>query len=136
MSPLPTPVQRVTVLLVDDEASVRELIIELLEADGYEVLSAANPVQAIEAAERHHGVIHLLLTDLLMPGMSGRDLAQRVKERRPDICILYMSGFTEEALAPGQDLEAGALLISKPFTADSFSRKIREALGTNPREQG
>jgi CheY-like chemotaxis protein len=125
-----------TVLLAEDEGSLRELIGELLEANGYQVLAAEDPTKAIETAERHGGVIHLLLTDVLMPGMNGRELAQRVRELRPDIRVLYMSGHTEDSIAQSGLLEPGALLISKPFTQESLARKVREALGPRPREQG
>jgi PAS domain S-box-containing protein len=124
-----------TVLLVEDEESLRELIGEILEANGYEVLVAEDPAKAIEAAERHQGVIHLLLTDVVMPGMNGRELALRVKERRPAIRVLYMSGYTEDTIAHRGVLETGALLISKPFTQDALTRKLREALGPRPPEQ-
>jgi two-component system cell cycle sensor histidine kinase/response regulator CckA len=126
----------VTVLLVEDEESLRELVGELLEANGYHVLVAEDPTKAIQTAERHEGVIHLLLTDVLMPGMNGRELAQRVKERRPDIRVLYMSGHTEDSIAQSGLVEPGALLISKPFTQESLARKLREALGPRSREQG
>jgi two-component system cell cycle sensor histidine kinase/response regulator CckA len=125
-----------TVLLVEDEASLRELIGELLEANGYKVLAAADPTKAIETAERHQGVIHLLLTDVLMPGMNGWELALRVKERRPDIRVLYMSGHTEDSIGDRGVFEAGALLITKPFTQESLARKLREALGPRPGEKG
>ena len=125
-----------TVLLAEDEGSLRELIGELLEANGYQVLAAEDPRKAIETAERHGGVIHLLLTDVLMPGMNGRELAQRVRELRPDIRVLYMSGHTEDSIAQSGLVERGALLISKPFTQESLARKVREALGPRPREQG
>jgi two-component system cell cycle sensor histidine kinase/response regulator CckA len=126
----------VTVLLVEDEESLRELIREILQANGYEVLEAEDPTKAIETVANYEGAIHLLLTDVLMPGMNGRALAQRVRERRPDIRILYMSGHTEDSIAQSGLVEPGALLISKPFTQESLARKLREALGPRPREQG
>jgi CheY-like chemotaxis protein len=122
------------VLLVEDEASLRELVGELLEPYGYKILAAEDPTKAIETAERYTGAIHLLLTDVLMPGMDGRELARRVRVRRPDIRVLYMSGHTADSMADSGALEAGALLISKPFTQESLALKVREALG--PREQG
>jgi two-component system, cell cycle sensor histidine kinase and response regulator CckA len=121
-----------TVLLVEDAESLRELICELLQANGYEVLTAGEPSQALETVARHEGTIHLLLTDVVMPGMNGRELAQRVKEQLPDIRVLYMSGYTEEAIAHRGVLETGALLISKPFSQESLTRKIRQALGRGP----
>ncbi|HXB54642.1 MAG TPA: response regulator [Vicinamibacteria bacterium] len=134
-SPPPTG-EMVTVLLVEDEESLRELIREILQANGYEVLEAEDPTKAIETVANYEGAIHLLLTDVLMPGMNGRALAQRVRERRPDIRILYMSGHTEDSIAQSGLVEPGALLISKPFTQESLARKLREALGPRPREQG
>ena len=136
MNPPPATGDMVTVLLVEDEESLRELIREILQANGYEVLEADDPMKAIETVERHEGAIHLLLTDILMPGMNGRALAQRVRERRPDIRVLYMSGHTEDSVAQNGLVEPGALLISKPFTQASLAQKLREALGPRPREQG
>jgi len=124
-----------TVLLVEDEEGLRELIDELLEESGYHVLAAENPTKAIEIAERHEGVIHLLLTDVVMPQMNGRELARRVKQRRPDVRVLYMSGYTEDTIANQGVLEAGSSLISKPFTQESLSRKLRELLDPPPRAQ-
>ncbi|PYQ25066.1 MAG: hybrid sensor histidine kinase/response regulator [Acidobacteria bacterium] len=126
----PSPSRRgsETVLLVEDEDGLRALIGELLEEDGYHVLAAENPTKAIEAAETYEGVIHLLLTDVVMPQMSGRDVARRVKERRPDVRVLYMSGYTEDAIANRGVLEAGSSLISKPFTQEALTRKLRELL--------
>jgi two-component system, cell cycle sensor histidine kinase and response regulator CckA len=126
----------VTVLLVEDEESLRELIREILQASGYEVLEAEDPMKAIETVERHEGAIHLLLTDILMPGMNGPVLAQRVRDRRPDIRVVYMSGHTEDSVAQSGLVEPGALLISKPFTQESLARKLREALGPRSPEQG
>jgi two-component system, cell cycle sensor histidine kinase and response regulator CckA len=122
-----------TVLLVEDEASLRELIGELLEANGYTVMAAEHPAAAIKIADQHEGEIHLLLTDVVMPGMNGRQLAARVKEHRPDIRVLYMSGYTEDAIAHRGVLDADALLISKPFTQEMLTRKLREALDGGPR---
>jgi two-component system cell cycle sensor histidine kinase/response regulator CckA len=126
----------VTVLLVEDDESLRELIREILQANGYEVLEAEDPMKAIETVERHQGPIHLLLTDILMPGMNGPVLAQRVRDRRPDVRVLYMSGHTEDSVAQSGLVEPGALLISKPFTQESLARKLREALGPRSPEQG
>jgi two-component system cell cycle sensor histidine kinase/response regulator CckA len=124
-----------TVLLVEDEQGLRELISELLVDNGYNVLAAGDPAKALETAERYEGVIHLLLTDVVMPQMNGRELAVRVKERRPDVRVLYMSGYTEDAIANRGVLEAGVSLISKPFTQESLSRKLRELLDPRPPQQ-
>jgi len=125
-----------TVLLVEDEAAVRDVTREQLESLGYRVLSCANAAEALVACARHVEPLHLLLTDVVMPGMNGRELGLRVKERRPDIRVLYMSGYTEDAIAHRGVLEPGALLISKPFTQEALTRKLREALGAELREQG
>jgi signal transduction histidine kinase len=105
------------------------LIAELLEENGYHVLVAEDAAKAIEIAERHEGAIHLLLTDVVMPRMHGHDLARRVKERRPDVRVLYMSGYTQDAIAQRGEIEEDALLISKPFTQEALTQKLREALG-------
>ena len=117
-----------TVLLVEDEEGLRELIAELLVENGYNVLAARDATTALETADHYDGVIHLLLTDVVMPQMNGRALAIRVKERRPDVRVLYMSGYTEDAIANRGVLESGVSLISKPFTQESLSRKLRELL--------
>jgi len=136
VEPAPATGGTETVLLAEDEKSLREMVGELLEANGYKVLMAETPKEAIETAERYEGVIHLLLTDVVMPGMNGRGLALRVKESRPDIRVLYMSGYTEDTIAHRGVLEAGALLITKPFTQESLSRRLREALAPKPPQRG
>jgi CheY-like chemotaxis protein len=125
-----------TVLLVEDEEALRELIHEFLETSGYRVLAAPDPAGAIEAARGHEGAIHVLLTDISMPSMNGRELARRVKELRPEIRVLYMSGYSEDAMAHGGVPEAGALLILKPFSQEALARKLREALGPHPSPRG
>jgi CheY-like chemotaxis protein len=125
-----------TVLLVEDEEGLRELIGELLEENGYHVLVAETPTKAIETAETHPDVIHLLLTDVVMPQMNGRDLARRVKQQRPDVRVLYMSGYTEDAIANQGALEAGSSLISKPFTQETLTRKLRDLLDHRPSPPG
>ena len=126
----PPPARRgsETILLVEDEEGLRELIAELLAENGYHVLAAESPAKAIETAEGYGGHIHLLLTDVVMPQMNGRELARRVKEGRPDMPVLYMSGYTEDAIANRGVLEPGVSLISKPFTQESLARKLRELL--------
>jgi len=124
-----------TILLAEDENALRELIRELLEANGYRVLVADDPMKAIEAAESYEGTIHLLLTDVVMPRMNGRELALRIKERRPGVRVLYMSGYTEDVIAHRGVLEEGASLISKPFTQESLARRLREVLDAEPGER-
>jgi CheY-like chemotaxis protein len=121
-----------TILLVEDEEGLRELIAELLEENGYQVLVAEGPTKAIETAASHGGVIHLLLTDVVMPQMNGPELARRLKERRPDVRVLYMSGYTEDAIANRGVLEPGVSLISKPFSQEALARKLRDLLDPRP----
>jgi len=121
---------RETVLLVEDESNVRELTRHYLESQGYAVLEAADPAAAIEISNAHSGPIHLLLTDVIMPGMNGHDLAQRITSVRPQIKVLYMSGYTEGAIGTNGTLDAGLILLQKPFTLPALKAKVREVLDT------
>jgi two-component system, cell cycle sensor histidine kinase and response regulator CckA len=105
-----------TVLLVEDAHALRELARELLEAGGYTVLEAANGADAVSLAEKHPGPIHLLLSDVVMPGMNGPELAGKIIRARPDTKVLYMSGHTGDALPVQELLNSGAALLHKPFT--------------------
>jgi two-component system, cell cycle sensor histidine kinase and response regulator CckA len=116
------------VLLVEDEAGVRELAREYLEMSGYKVIVAADGHTAIELAALHQGVIHLLMTDMVMPGIGGRELAERVQAARPDIKILYMSGYTDQAVVHQGILGTDAPLLQKPFTLATLTGKLREIL--------
>jgi PAS domain S-box-containing protein len=126
----PTAVPRgdETVLLVEDEPEVRDLAREILEASGYTVLQACDPAEALLMAERHAGAIHLLLTDVIMPRQSGRALAERLRPLRPELQVLYMSGYTNEAIARHGVLEPDTVFIQKPFTPAALGRKVRETL--------
>ncbi len=117
-----------TILLVEDERGVRELAREHLELNGYTVLQAEDGEAALEVASKHSGKIHLLLTDVVMPGMSGRDLAERMEKLRPGIKILYMSGYTDQAIIHHGILAADTVLLQKPFTLHALAGKLREAL--------
>jgi len=117
-----------TILLVEDEASLRELVRECLEGGGYTVLPARHGAEALEIAERHGGCLQLLMTDVVMPGMSGRELAERLRARRPDVRILYMSGYTDDAVVLHGVLAADMAFLQKPFTADALARTVREVL--------
>ena len=116
-----------TILLVDDETHVRELVAQLLQASGYTVLAAADPAAALELSDRHPGPIDLLLTDVMMPEMSGQELCQRLMNLRPRTRVLYMSGYADEALGHGV-LQPGTFLLQKPFKVDALGRKVREVL--------
>ncbi len=116
-----------TVLLVEDEDAVRALAREVLRRHGYVVLEARHGVDALRVAERHTDAIHLLVTDLVMPHMSGRDLAERLSTVRPAMKALFMSGYTDHAVMH-RDLTPGSAFIQKPFTPEMFARKVRTIL--------
>ncbi|MEY2447532.1 MAG: hypothetical protein QOH79_1008 [Acidimicrobiaceae bacterium] len=117
-----------TVLLVEDEEIVREPTRRMLERNGYRVLAAANAEEALVLLHGHPGAIHLLLTDVVMPGRSGRDLSADVLEDRPETKVLFMSGYSQNVIAHQGVIEAGVYLIEKPFAADDLLRKVRDAL--------
>jgi PAS domain S-box-containing protein len=118
-----------TVLLVEDAQPLRELARELLEINGYAVLEAANGADAIQVAEKYGKPIHLLLTDVVMPGMDGSKLAERMGHSHPGIKVLYMTGYTDDAIVHHGVLDSGIALLQKPFTRESLTRKVREVLG-------
>jgi len=117
-----------TILLVEDEASLRELVRECLEAAGYKVIEASHGTAALEAGERHPGRIDLLMTDVVMPGMSGRELAERLRASRPELRTLYMSGYTDDAVVLHGVLAEDMAFLQKPFTAAELARRVREVL--------
>jgi PAS domain S-box-containing protein len=117
-----------TVLLVEDEKGVRELAREYLEMTGYTVIEAENGHTALELAGLHSGPIHLLMTDVVMPGISGRELSERVKSIRPGIRVLFMSGYTDQAVVHHGILETDAVLLQKPFTVAALAAKLRDIL--------
>jgi PAS domain S-box-containing protein len=123
-----------TILLVEDEASLRAIAREILEEHGYRVLDAAGPTEAVEIAARHPDPIHLLFTDVVMPGMNGRLLARMLVATRPTLRVLYMSGYTDDVIAHSGVLDSGTLLLEKPFTARALLGRVRAALG--PQEMG
>jgi PAS domain S-box-containing protein len=122
-----------TVLLAEDEAGVRAVARQALIRHGYTVLEAPSAEAALDLAERYTGPIHLLLTDVVMPGMNGRALAIRLAERRSDLRIIYMSGYAEEAITRHGVLEQGLTYVQKPFTPDDLVRRVRAALDQGPR---
>jgi len=129
--PRPTPRRakgNETILVVEDEEALRQLVRRLLETAGYAVLSAADGEQALITCERHAGKIDLLLTDVVMPRMSGRLLANRLAKTRPALKILYMSGYTDDAIVHHGVLDAGTHFIAKPFSEADLTRKIRTVL--------
>lgn len=116
-----------TVLLVEDEDAVRALAGEVLRRCGYTVLEARHGLDALRVAERHADVIHLMITDVVMPHISGRDLAERLGAARHQMKVLFMSGYTDHA-AVHRDLTPGTAFLQKPFTPDVFARKVRSIL--------
>jgi PAS domain S-box-containing protein len=117
-----------TVLLVEDDEHVRELTRHLLRRLGYQVLVAEDGPSALRQAAGHGGPLHLLLTDVVMPGMSGRELADRLRETRPRVRVLFMSGHSEEVISRRGVLEPGLSFVPKPFTAQELARRLREVL--------
>jgi two-component system cell cycle sensor histidine kinase/response regulator CckA len=117
-----------TVLLVEDESVVRGLVHQVLKRSGYNVLEAQHGAEALRIVLQHPDPIHLLLTDLVMPLMGGRDLAKRLRGMGRDIKVLYMSGYTDDSAIRQGELERGTNFIQKPFTPDSLSRKVRDVL--------
>ncbi len=123
-----------TILLVEDEDTVRDLARDVLGARGYTVVEARDAAEALELCERHRGQIHLLLTDVVMPGITGRDLADRLAVLRPAIKVLYMSGYTDNAVVHHGVLDPGTEFLQKPFTPGVLAQKVREVLDARPAE--
>ena len=128
-SPPPSPSYgKETVLVVEDEEGVRALVRDILEQSGDTVLEASHGAQALETSERHPGPIHLFLTDVVMPEMSGRELVQRLAPLRPASKVLFMSGYTANAVVHRGALDSETEFLQKPFTAATLTRKVREIL--------
>jgi CheY-like chemotaxis protein len=117
-----------TILVVEDEAALRELVHECLETVGYSVIEAAHGLDALALCERPDTRIDLLITDVVMPGLSGRELATRLKELRPEIRVLYMSGYTDDAVVLHGVLAADMAFLQKPFSAEGLAHRVREVL--------
>ena len=120
-----------TILVVDDNASIRQLVIETLKPLGYNCLQAESGKAAINVLRKYAGEVHLLLTDVIMPGMSGRELAETIRKGRPDIKVIFMSGYTENIIARHGVLEQGINYIPKPITPVTLTQKIRKVLNDN-----
>jgi signal transduction histidine kinase/ActR/RegA family two-component response regulator len=117
-----------TVLLVEDEEGVRTLMRQVLQKHGYNVLEARDGGEALVVCERHQGKIDLLLTDVVLENMSGQDVAERLLRFRPDMKVLYVSGYADDAIVKHGVLTAGAAFLQKPFTTEALARKIRHVL--------
>jgi len=116
-----------TILVVDDEPVVLDTVRDGLTAHGYQVLSAASGDEALQISQAHQGSIALALVDVIMPGMSGPEVAQRLHAARPDLKVLFMSGFSTEVVVV-HGLDAGDPLLVKPFSLDTLGRKVHEIL--------
>jgi CheY-like chemotaxis protein len=121
-----------TILLAEDETSLRILTRNLLELSGYTVLEARSGADAITISNQHDGLLSLLLTDVVMPGMSGRVLAAQLTVQRPNMKVLFMSGYTGQAVGAHGALEEGSFFLQKPFSRDGLVSKVRQALDSGP----
>ena len=117
-----------TILVVEDEEEVRKLTVRILKGQGYRVLEASGGDKALLLCEREKESIHLILVDVVMPGMSGSELAKCLASHQPEMKLLYMSGYTDNAIVHHGILDKGVDYIQKPFTMDGLARKVREVL--------
>ena len=121
-----------TILLVEDEESVRELVSDYMRARGYKIIDAADGASALEIAEGYKGPIHLLITDVVMPRISGRELATRLAAKRTGLKVLYISGYTDDSIFRHGVLEGGMAFLQKPFNLKAIAQKVREVLDGVP----
>ena len=125
-----------TILVAEDEDGLRDLITRMLAGAGYHVLAAANGREALAMAERHDDVIHALLTDVVMPAMSGGEVARELRQTRPDVCVLYISGYAAPVMTEQGLLDPGVAIVSKPFTRDELLSTLEGTLSRQrPRER-
>jgi two-component system cell cycle sensor histidine kinase/response regulator CckA len=117
-----------TVLLVEDDVSVRAIAVRALRAQGFVVLEAGDGIEALEVARQHSGEIHILVTDVVMPRLGGKELAERLVAERPQIKVLFASGYTRNAIVHQGVLEQGTQFLQKPYVPASLTKKVREVL--------
>jgi signal transduction histidine kinase/ActR/RegA family two-component response regulator len=125
-----------TILLVEDQDDVRRVAQTILRRHGYHVIEASNAGEALLTCERHPRTIHLLLTDVVMPQLSGRELAERLLSMRPELKVLYMSGYTENVIVHHGILDSGIAYLQKPIVPEMLARRVREVLDARPRRSG
>ncbi len=118
-----------TILLVEDENTVRKLLREVLERSGYEVLACSHPEEGIETCRRHLGTIDLLLTDIVMPGMNGKEMATRIAKMLPGLRIVFMSGYTEHVLLQDGELDTRFEYLQKPFSMQALRQRMARVIG-------
>ncbi len=126
----PAPGEAETILLVEDAHPLREMVTEILEAEGFRVIAAENGERAIEAAAAHPGPIGLIITDVVMPGLSGPAVAERLQATRPQMRVLLMSGYADAAMGAEGAIDARTHFLQKPFSADALLRKIRDVMAS------
>jgi DNA-binding response OmpR family regulator len=117
-----------TILLVEDDEMVRNLVRETLSRDGYRVMDATTPMEARRMSSAFRGKIHLLITDVVLPKIGGRELADSIRRKRPDTKVLFMSGYSDSAIVHSGMLERGVAFLQKPVTPHSLAAKVREVL--------
>ncbi|MEW6261903.1 MAG: PAS domain S-box protein [Thermodesulfobacteriota bacterium] len=123
-----TPTGSETILVVEDDEMVRNFVVKVLKGFGYQVLTAARGEEAVEVSRKHRGPIHLLLTDVVMPGMNSRDMESSLITSRPEMKVLFMSGYTDDTIVHHGVLDPGKAFLAKPLTPESLGRKVREVL--------
>ncbi len=123
-----------TILLVEDEPSILRMARMMLERNGYSVLPAVTPTEAVEKAKNHSGSIELLMSDVVMPEMNGRDLAVKITALFPDIRLLFMSGYSMDVIAHQDVLDDGVAFLQKPFSMEDLMKKVRNVLDNAPGE--
>jgi CheY-like chemotaxis protein len=121
-----------TILLVEDETNLRRLARQYLENQGYKILEAEDGAAALQIVDGYQGTINLLLTDVIMPGVNGRELAAHIRKLLPEVRVLYMSGYTENAIGHDGMLDAGINLLQKPFSLPALKDRVREVLDSEP----
>jgi len=125
-----------TILVVEDEEMVRGLICEVLRREGYRVLACGDSAEGIEASRKYGPGIDLLLTDVVMPGMNGPEMATRIQETLPNLRVVFMSGYSEQALARSAQVDSGFEYLQKPFTLKSLTQKLAKVLGRMEAQSG